>query len=353
MPQPSVLRTSAAIMAVAGLVLTGCTPDETEEVLVPPTEDDVVLEDDGPLAEDGTATQADGATDDLPPLASSIEVPSLDASCVLDAPAPEVDRVTYNVPSSWQVAGSCGVLDPEMEELPADGTESGAGVVVSVDPVPFEDVTSPDSAVTDLTSWLGARSGFLAARSTATSTGEGQVPERSPVLTWAFDLTPEPEQEGTLSIFTNADDERVRAVADAIAQTVVIQPPADRQADNSAPESLAVVRVETGDTPYAVTFDGDCFTLREGGAESGRTDLECDLDPEAGTIVTGILGEDVLVGYAPATSIAVQSDDLAPPYALTANVEDDSVFAFRVDEIPAELTAIGPAGAELVTAPVG
>ena len=334
-----------ALLAASGLVLAGCAAGEEDFQGIAEPEPDATGQGDpdlldGQQGDDGAAAS---------PITGTIDVPVLDAQCFLEPSTPQVERVTYSVPSSWQVDGSCQVLDPELESLP-QGAENEAAVLIATAVAGYGEVSTPGDELREVTTWRGARAGYQALRRTGTSAGGAAIPEGQPVLTWMFDLdVGDDEDGGILTLDTTSGEERVRAVVDAIAQTVVIQPPADRQAENTAPEELAVVRTESGDAPYSVTFDGDCFALRPSSAEGERTDLECDLDPSQAPIVAGVLGEDVVVGYAPATSIAVQSSELEPPFGLTANVEDDTVFAFRVSQPPTELTALGRGGEELVT----
>ena len=345
------------LLTVCGLVLTGCSqPAEVEEPIAEP-EPTGMLEDPDPLEEEqggdsASPSPADDQTTVDEPIVGTTDIPDLAEQCFIEPATPQVERVTYTVPSSWQVEGSCEILDPELEQLPT-GTETDAAIVIDNTPVAYGEVVQPGESLDDVTAWLGARAGYQAQRQVGTSTGAAQLPEGTPVLSWMFDLDVGADDEGgTFTISTTTQDEQVRAVADAIAETVVIQPPADRQADNSAPESLAVILVEAGDRPFAVTFDGDCFALRPGGAEEGRSDQECDLDPTEAPIVARVLGGDVVVGHAPAASIAVQADGLEPPYGIAANVEGGTVFAFRVDEVPEELTALGKGGEALITTPV-
>lgn len=348
-----------ALLAVSGLLLVGCAVEEDVDDDIAEPEPTGMLEDPDPLEDqpDGGVTSPSPGTGESPgeqpPVVGTIDVPDLDARCSLEPSTPQVERITYSVPSSWQVDGSCQVLDPELDELPQD-TESDAAVLVTTAAAGYGEASSPGTAITDVTTWLGARAGYQALRRDATSTGEAAIPEGQPILTWMVDLDVGVDEDGgILTLTTTSEDDRVRALVDAIAETVVIQPPADRQAENTAPESLAVVRTEGGGTPFSVTYDGDCFALRPDGAEGERTDQECDLDPTEAPIVARVLGDDVLVGYAPATSIGVQSDELDPPYGLAANIEGGTVFAFPVSELPTELTAIGKGGEELVTEPVG
>lgn len=359
MPVLSSVRAAAPLSAaLVGLLLTGCIgQQEPPPPIVEPSEDEGVLEDEDPLVEQGASGQPDepdGSPGEQPPVAPTIEVPTLDAQCVVEPSAPQVETVTYSVPSDWQVEGSCEFIDPDLEEQADGATESGADIVIADSDARYVDVVATGPGIADVTTWRGARAGYQASRRTGTATGEAANPQGLPLLLWAHDLDAGADDAdgGVFTITTSSDDEQVQAVADAIAETVVLLPPADVQAENNAPESLAVVQVDQGTDPYAVTFDGDCFALRPGGPDEGRADQECGLEPTADPIVARILGEDVLVGFAPGVSIAVQSDELSPPYGLTLNVEGDSVFAFRVAELPTELTAIGPAGEELVTVPV-
>lgn len=337
--------TAVVALSVGALLLAGCTqPDEFGGV-----------EDTNPLQDEDPDPDPDPSPTDIPeaPFVGTIDVPDLDATCFLEPSTPQVERVTYAVPSSWQVDGSCQVLDPELEELP-QGTESDAAVLVTTAAAGYGEVSSPGNELRDVTTWLGARAGFQALRRTGISTGEAAFAEGQPVLTWMFDLDiGEDEDGGVFTLNATSGDDVVRAVTDAIAETVVIQPPAERVEEDEVSESLAVVRTEGGNAPFSVTFDGDCFALRPGGAEGEPLDESCALDPTDAPIVARVLGGDVLVGYAPATAVAVQSDDLDPPYGLAANVEGGTVFAFRIDELPADLTAIGRGGEELVTVPVG
>lgn len=331
-------------LAVGGLLLTGCSePEEFDEDIVEPEPTDVSDQD---LLEEGEEAASPPADE---PIAGTHDVPDLDAQCFAEPAAPQVERVTYSVPASWQVEGSCEVLDPDLERLPT-GTEAQPAIVVETNTMAYGQVVKPGDSLTDVTHWVGARAGYQAQRQVGVATGTGELAEGTPVLSWMFDLdVGEDDEGGTFTITSTAEDEQVRAVADAIADTVVIQPPAERQADNSAPETLAVVLVETGERPFAVTFDGNCFVLRSGGTEGERTAQECGLDPAEGPIVAGVLGDDVLIGYAPPASMAVQADALEPPYGLTLNTEGATVFAFRIDELPERLTALGDGGEELIT----
>lgn len=283
----------------------------------------------------------------------AVEVPELDARCTLEPEQPQVDTVQYAVPSAWQVDGSCDVLDPDLDELP-EAQEVEAALFVSASDVSFEDVAGGGPASEDVVTWLGARAGLQLVRQTSVSTGAAMRPEGQPATSYALDLDPGTDEDGGVVTWSTGPVEGeaydlAKATLDAIAGTVVVQP----AAADEAQEGFSVVRVEGGGTPFAVTYDGECFALHAGAPDGDSTSELCDLDPQAGGLVAGVLGGDVLVGHAPATAIGVEAVGGDPPHGLTASIEGSSVFAVPVDQVPEEVRAVGRGGAELVTAPVG
>lgn len=284
----------------------------------------------------------------------AVDTPELDAQCTVEPEGGDVGTVRYAVPTAWKVEDRCDILDPDRDELP-EQTEAEAAIFADTSEASYEQVHEDGSASTDVITWLGARAGYQAARTTSVSTGEALHPEGQPNTTWSFDLDAgTDEQGGVFRLTTGAVEgdayDLAQATVDAIAQTVVLQPAAGDMATGPGSD-IAVVRTEGGGTPYTVTYDGDCFALRPGGPTDDPTDELCELDPTAGQLVAGTLGERVVVGYAPAVAVAVEGSDTPPPYGLTASIEGGTVFAFRTEQAPSELTAVGFGGEELFTAP--
>lgn len=343
-------RTFAPLLLAVGLVVAGCTsaPDPGDSAPSTPTPDPTttVPQTPGPSPTDGLE-----ATPEPVPVTPAVETPELDDQCTVEPGAGDVATIRYAVPSGWKVEGRCDVLDPEKSELP-EQTETEAAIFVSTSEVSYAEVHEQRPASTDVTTWLGGRAGYQTARTTSVSTGEALSPEGQPNTTWSFDLDAgTDEQGGVFTLTTGGIDgdayDLAQATVDAIAQTVVLQPAAGDMATGS---DIAVVRTEGGGAPYTVTFDGDCFALRPGGPSDAPTEELCELDPTAGPLVAGMLGEDVIVGHAPAAAIAVEGTN-AGPHGLTTSIEGGSVFALRTDQAPSELTAIGPGGEELLSVP--
>jgi hypothetical protein len=345
-------RTSASLFLAAGLAVAGCTsapgPGDDQATSTP---DPTASGSPTPVASPSDELEA---TSDPTPVTPTVDTPDLDAQCTVEPDAGDVATIRYAVPSAWKVEDRCDVLDPDKEELP-EQTEVVAAIFVNTSQAPYTEVNEESPASTDLTTWLGARAGYQAARTTSVSTGEALSPEGQPNTTWSFDLDAgTDDQGGVFTLMTGGVDgdayDLAQATVDAIAQTVVLQPAAGDM-PTGAGSDIAVVRTEGGGAPYTVTYDGDCFALRPGGPTDEPTDELCELDPTAGPLVAGVLGGDVVVGYAPATSIAVEGTDVPPPYGLVANIEGGTVFAFRAAQLPSELTAVGPGGEELLTVP--
>lgn len=360
-PATSPSRTILSVSIVAVLIVAGCTSAS------PPSDDGTGTDaPTGPTAPPTATTSPTPPTSSPDPVTASpeptpvtpaVDTPDLDAQCTVEPEGGDVATVRYVVPSAWKVEDRCDILDPAKEELP-EQTETEAAIFVNTSQVSYAEAHEDSPASTDVTTWLGARAGYQAARTTSVSTGEALSPEGQPNTTWSFDLDAgTDEQGGVFTLTTGGVDgeayELAQATLDAIAQTVVLQPAAADMPPGPGSDAgaFAVVRTEGGGAPYTVTYDGDCFALRPGGPTDDPTDELCDLDPTAGPLVAGTLGDDVIVGHAPATSIAVEGTDVPPPYGLTANVEGGSVFAFRATQSPSRLTAIGPGGEELLTVP--
>lgn len=367
--------TTVALAATVGLVLTACSsdavdddvaaPEETasapatpdDETTSTPSEDDTPS--DGASPSDGTSPSGDDApSDGSTPILASYETPELDAECVLEPEQfEEVTAIRYAVPSDWRVEGRCDILDPDLEELP-DQTEVDAAMFVSVANVEFGVTRESQEASRDRTSWLGARANFQAVRDTYVGTGAAQSEDGQPGTSWVYDLDAGTDEQGGVLTMSTGDVEGedeyrlAQATLDTIAQTVVIEPPAESADSSPGATEFAILRTEGGGTPFAVTYDGNCFAFRPGGPTNEASDELCDLEPTDGDIVAGQVG-DTVVGYAPPTTIAVQSDDVSQPYGLATSIEGGTVFALPTDEVPSTLTAIGPGGEELITADVG
>lgn len=296
---------------------------------------------------------------DPPPQPASVDLPPLDAECVLEPPQPEARTIRYVVPSSWQVEGSCELLDPTVEELP-DSTEPGVAVVVDVSDAAYGDVLEPGRSLTATTRWVGARANLPSARVAGEHTGEGLRPAGTPSLSWAVDLDAGSDDPGGVLLISTAASTRAGhdlavAVADSIAQTVVVRPPAEGPTTSPDERGFAITRVEDGPDPYAVTYDGDCFALRPGGPTHDVADEVCGLDPTADEVVSALLGEDVLVGYASPLAVTVSTPALGGPYGITTPVEGSSLFAFRVDadRLPTDAVVHRAGGGVLARTEVG
>lgn len=350
-----------ALAATVGLVLTACTGESGEDQSAAPDQPTPVAS----PSPDGTTSPTTSPPAPSPPDEETtpgplltVETPDLDHRCEVEPERlPEIERISYAVPSAWRVEGRCDVLDPDLEELP-DSTEVDAAIFVNISGGDFERTTEDSPAQRDVTTWLGAHAGFPAVRSTYVGTGEALSEDGQPGTSWSYDLDPGGDDQGGILTLSTSDAgdgaayTRTQATLDAIAQTLVIQPPASQPASSPGDTEFSVLRVEGGGTPMTVGHDGDCFTLRPGGPGDAVTDRLCDLDPLAGDLVAGMLGEDVVAGYASPLAVAVQSDSVTPPYGLTSAIEGSSVFAFEVDRAPEELTAVGPGGEVLHTAPL-
>ncbi len=353
--------TTVALAATAGLLLTACSPGTTDDEVAAPDEtvtpsatvtpgaSPSETADDDPSAPSPSATPSDEAT----PIIPTVETPTLDTQCVIEPDQLEqVARIRYAVPSSWKVEGRCDILDPDLEELP-DQTEVEAAVFVSTSGVSYREAAAPGGAREVQRVWLGARAGYQASRSTAVSTGEAASPEGQPSTSYLVDLDAGADEHGgVLTLSTGVAEgegyDLAKAALDAIATTVVVEPPAE----DAAADGFAVLRSEGGGTPFSVTYDGACFRLRPGAPADDASDELCDLDPREGAIVTGMLGDDTVVGYAPPLAIAVEGAADTTVNALTASIEGGTVFALRAVDVPRQLVAIGPGGEELVTAEV-
>lgn len=368
--RPTTTRT-IALAASAGLALAACSgdpvpdeeaaPEETPTASSPetaPTSPADTMPGDG--GTDGSPTPADDPTptpaDEATPILASIDTPELDSQCVLEPQLEQVDTIRYAVPAAWRVEDRCDILDPDLEELPQQ-TEVDAAIFVGVADVAFSRTRGPSPTRRDTTTWLGSRAGFQAVRETYVGTGAAMSEDGDPGTSWSYDLDAgTDEQGGVLTLRTGdvepTDDQFVQATLDTIAQTVVIEPAAQATGSGPGQVEFTVLRVEGGGTPYAVTYDGDCFAYRPGGPTDEVADEVCDLDPTAGHVVAAQLG-DTVVGYAPPTTIAVQSDEIRPPYGLATSIEGGTVFAVPAADLPPTLTAVGPGGEELVTADVG
>ncbi len=355
--------TTVALATTIGLALAGCTGAGTNEASG--GNDETVAEPATPAAASPSVrgdepTRAASPSTEATPVAASIETPELDTRCVIEpAQLDEIAAVRYAVPADWKVDDRCDVLDPDLEELP-DSTEVDAAIFVNVSAGDFDQNDEQSPAQRDVTTWLGARAGFPAVRATWVGTGEAMSEEGRPGTTWTYDLAPGADDRGDGGILTlstsavDGEDEYTLAQAtlDAIAQTVVIEPPAESPASRPGETDVTVLHTELGGSPFAVTYDGDCFSYRPGGPSHEASDEVCDLDPTAGAVVAAQVG-DAVVGHAPPATIAVRSDGSAPPHGLAAAIEGGTVFALPAAELPASLTAIGPGGEELVTADVG
>lgn len=345
-------RTFAPLLLAVGLVVAGCTsaPDPGASPASTPTPDPTTT---APQTPAPSPTDGLEATPEPTPVTPAVETPALDDQCTVEPGTGDVATIRYAVPSAWKVEGRCDVLDPEKSELP-EQTETEAAIFVSTSEVSYAEVHEDSPGSTDVTTWLGARAGYQTARTTSVSTGEALSPEGEPSTAWSFDLDAgTDEQGGVFRLMTGGVDgeayDLAQATLDAIAQTVVLQPAAGDMPTGPG-SNLAVVRTEGGGAPYTVTYDGDCFALRPGGPSDDPTEELCELDPTAGPLVVGMLGQDVIVGYAPAAAIAVEGPDTGP-HALTAGIEGGSVFALRTEQPPADLTAVGPGGEQLLTVP--
>lgn len=361
--------TTVALAATVGLVLTACSsdpadddvaaPEETASVSATPDDDatSTTSDEDSPSG-DSSPSSDEAPSDESTPILASYETPELDAECVLEPEQFEqVTAIRYAVPSDWKVEDRCDILDPDLEELPED-TEVDAAIFVSVADVDFGLTRESQEASRDRTSWLGARANLQAVRDTYVGTGAAQSEDGQPGTSWVYDLDAGTDEEGGVLTLATGDVEGedeyrlAQATLDTIAQTVVIEPQTEIGDGSPGATGFAVLRTEGGGTPYAVTYDGDCFAFRPGGPTDDASDELCDLEPTSADMVAGQVG-DTVVGYAPPTTIAVQSDDLSQPYGLATSIEGGTVFALPADQVPSTLTAIGPGGEELVTVDVG
>lgn len=355
---PSHTLAPITAVAVAAVTLSACTADG----------DEVAAPDRGTSPEPGASATAAPAqpmsptptgqpsqqpASEQPPLVPAVDTPELDERCAIDPDHARIEEVRYAVPSSWMVEGRCDVLDPELDELPAE-TEAEAAIFVSTADVSFREAAAPGGARDVERVWLGARAGYQVSRSTGVSTGEAQAPAGRPSTVYLVDLDAGTDEDGgVLTLTTGVPDgeayDLARATLDTIADTVVVRPAAEDGPD----EGFTVRRTEGGGAPDSVTYDDGCFRLHPGAPDEAATDELCDLDPRDGTIVSGVLGDGTVVGHAPPLAIGVEGATDATVNALTASIEGGSVFALRAVDVPGRLTAIGPGGEDLATAPVG
>lgn len=285
-----------------------------------------------------------GAVDQEEQAAQEVTLPSSRQVCTRDLSGGE--QIEFAYPEGWQVEdGDCQFFDPRRDSLASD-TEPDVAMSVRVSDVAFSDAIAADPATRDEITYVSATAGRATVRVRATATGQAQRPEGAPSLVYLVDLGDEGgEGDGggrtliaTASASRSASFDLAAHALDSTMRTLSIAPPIP------AAETAAVTHRATGPTPYAVTFDHECFRLHRPGPTDAPVDEACgvSLDDEA---MAATLLEDgdlqVAAGLGPPRAGFVVSDAASAPYgALTMGLEGATAFAYEVVGLPVEVRAL-------------
>lgn len=356
-----------SLLAAGALALTACggddegsPPGQTDDGASPTTSPGPLDPGDDDQAATTGVPDGTGSPGPATDGASSPRVGQGDSApfCSVEPDLAQIEHIEFAYPEGWQVEdGNCEFFDPELDEL-EEGTEPDTAIAVRVADARFREVSTSDRGTRDEVRHVGATSGYQAVRVRAESTGQGLYPEGQPILQYLVDLDPGTDDEGGTLIMTatpsdGADFAQASEALDRIAGTVRIVPTAT---DARAP-NFVVTRVEGGGTPYAVTYDGECFRLHPGDPSTAATDEACDVDAPQEGISGVILGEgdgQVVAGLASARATLLESDAASAPYgAFTQSLEGASAFAYDAIRTPIDVRALDVRGDRIATATIG
>ncbi len=310
------------LLLVAGLLGTACSSATTD--------DDLAIAD-APahvLDTSPTAQPAQGAPDQLARLAQD----DLTEACTISTDGAAAGDIRLPFPDGW-IVGECGFFDPE-EVILEEGTEpQDVDIRWYVDPVWFP--TATELGDDDHTRFTATVSGLPAVRV------RGEFPDDHPsspgmdFTTWLIDISGGQEENAQVLVGAvvqgkEIDFERSVRVLDLMARGLAAQNPYEVLGDETHAVAL---RTSIDGAQATVTYDeGDCLTLRRGGAGGEVVSQACDLaleDDEAVRAVRLRWNDDVVVAAGLARAdVAFVEADIA--------LDDDDADTVTIGAIPVD-----------------